>query len=153
MRRPPTRREFDPAASPPSPPRPLALLALLSALAITLPLAACRHRYGVENREAAVHVWLEAPAALAADAVADVTVTVGGKTAANGTYRFAAGFPLQQVSTVYVPSGAREVVVSRGGTRLAAATLRVSHVAFVRVRIEGGGARVIQDQREPGSAR
>ncbi len=160
MSNPRTRREFA-SPPPPLPPRPLALrarlapaaLAFLLGIAGALGLAACRHDYGIESREAAVHVWLEAPAATAADQSVEVAVTVAGQTAANGRYRFPAGNPLQEVNTVYVPSGNREVVVTRGGARIAAGTVRVGQIAFVRVRLEGAGASVIQDRYEPGSAR
>jgi hypothetical protein len=126
--------------------------ALVAPLLLFAALAACRHDYGVERREAQVHVWLDVPAARSSAQAVDLAVAVGGRTVADGRFDFPGGQTLIELPTAYVAAGNTTVVVTRGGRTVASTAVRVDHVAFVRVRVDGGAVSVTQERREPGSA-
>jgi hypothetical protein len=132
---------------------PVRRSAALAALALVLALAACRTRWGVEEREAAVHVWLEVPAAAQATQNVEVQVTVGGRQAANGTYAFPAGRTRQEMPAVYLRTGPQPVVVTRGGQVVANESVPVGHVTWLVVTLEGAGAKISRSKFEPGTLR
>jgi hypothetical protein len=134
------------------PRRPLSSVrgTVVALLALALPvLAACNVRYGVEEREVPVYVWIDVPAALTTDQRVDLTLTVGGRQVANGTYLFPAGRPRQEMPTVYLRTGNHPVVVTRGGTVVASETVPMGHVNWLVVTIDGAGARIARTGGEP----
>jgi hypothetical protein len=130
-----------------------AVLACLAIVALVATLPACRTRYGLEEREAPVYVWIDVPAARTADQRVELVVTVAGRQAANGTYLFTAARPRQEMPPLYLRAGNHPVVVTRGGVVVASETVAVGHVTWIVVTIDGAGAKVARSKGEPGTMR
>jgi hypothetical protein len=128
-------------------------VACLASLVALAALAGCRVRYGVEDREALVYVWIDVPAARAADQRVDLTVTVGGRPAAHGTYLFTPARPRQEMPAVYLPAGSHPVVVTLGGAVVASETVPIGHMTWLLVTVDGGGAKIARSRAEPGTYR
>ena len=126
---------------------------MFAALLVAASLSACGgNKYVVEDRDTPVHVWLAAPAAMAADVATHVLLYVGDRKVMDGPVRFPAGQTSLELPTVYMPAGERAVsVVIGGGQSAARGTAKIRHATWILVTIRGMAADISVSDKEPSS--
>lgn len=130
--------------------RHLLLAVPLLALAAAA-LAGCKTRWDVEDREAPVEVWLEAPAAAQQDVSIPAAVYVGDHRSIDRVVRFPRGQTRVAAAPVYVKAGNHPISVRVGGREVARGAASVRHHAWVLVRFVGESATIQVLDREPGT--